>query len=60
MKIGKEVTYFKTKEGKLGPFPPDNFIVIETEDLKTHMYKREEYELFLNRIQKINKLLNKK
>lgn len=59
MKIGKEVSYLKTKVGKLSlDLSSDSrLIIIQSDDLETNIYNREKYETFLLRIQKIDKLL---
>ena len=59
MKTGKEVSYLNTSVGKLGfcHLGNNDLIIIEDDDGITKIYNRLEYETFLYRIGRINKLL---
>jgi hypothetical protein len=61
MKLGKEVSYLRTKVGQLDfelDFG-DDIIIIETKEGTTEIYSRKEYETFSRRNEKISKLLDK-
>ena len=61
MEIGTEVSYLKTKVGDLEISLDlgDDLVIIKTSKGTTEIYNRQEYETFLQRNQKINKLLQK-
>ena len=59
--IGKEVSYINSSVGKLGFCTlNEDVIIIEDKYGNTKIWNRNDYELLLLRIEKINKLLTKK